>query len=326
MNANRPVRGAGLMDNSGLIRAAVLYYEHDMTHAEIGDSLGWSRIKVTRALKEARARGLVEFVIHDPVTPFDNLERALTSTYSLDSCRVGPTTGDPARTLTSLGIVGAEALVEFLPKSGTVTVAMSGALSEVVDQLHGVSLPGVAIAAATGSVAHTTAETTAALAIALARKTGASAYTIPGPLRSAPMVVRALLNEPATAAALDLAANAGHLILGVGSMHKGESRMRDNLDADYVEELVEGGAVGDIATRFFDDDAKHVPSRLDDELLSLEYEQILTIPKKFVVAAGAGKTASVSALLKAEIITDLVVTEDLARGLLSAAQNKEKVG
>ena len=326
MNAHSPVRGAGHMDDRDLIKATVLYYQHDMTHAEIGDSLGWSRIKVTRALKEARSRGLVEFVIHDPVTPFEHLERALTSAYGLDSCRVGPATDDPARTLTSLGIVGAEALRDFLPESGTVTVAMSGALSMVVDQLQGVSLPEVKIAAATGTVAHTTAETTAALAIALARKTGASAYTVPGPLRSTPNVAQALRAEPATAAALELAAGAGHLVLGVGSMFHGGGRMRDSLDAEYVEELAKGGAIGDIATRFFDDDAKHVPSRLDDELLSLEYEQIIAIPKTFVVGAGAGKTKSIAALLRAGIITDLVITEDLARGLLGAAQNREKTG
>lgn len=307
------------MDERAMIKAAVLHYQHDMTHEETGRALGWNRVKVTRALKEARARGLVEFVVHDPIAPFEHLERAVAQEFGLTSCRIGPALDDERRTLSSLGRMGAEALRDFLPASGTVAVAMSRALSLVVEQLEGVSRPEVKVAATTGTVARSTSDTSAALAMDLARRIGASAYTVPGPLRATRDTADALRRDPSVAAALELAAGASHLLVGVGSMHPHGGRMRDNLDDSHREALERAGAVGDIATRFFDRDGAQVRTELDDELLSLDFDRITAIPHVFVVASGIGKTASISALLSRRIITDLVVDADLARGLLDAA-------
>ena len=308
------------MDERSMAKAAVLYYHHDMTHEEVGQALGWSRVKTTRALKEARARGLVEFVIRDAVAPFEHLERILRDRYGLTSCRVGPAFDDRGRTTSSVAKVGAESLREFLPETGTVAVAMSTTLSEIVETLGDLPRPELQVASVTGSVMRASADTSSALAFDLARHVHGSAYTVPGPLRAAPEVARVLRADPAITAALELAASATHLVVGIGSMEPGGGRMRDSLGAGHLDELEQAGAVGDVATRFFDVDGAPVPSGLDDELLALEFEQLTAVPQVFAVAVGAGKSTAVEALLRRHFITDLVVDAELARALLETGR------
>jgi len=315
------------MDDRTLIKAAVLYYEHEMTHEEIAVSLGWSRVRVTRALKEARNRGLVEFVIKDPVAPFEYYERAMLAQYEplgLRSCRIAPSLGDPARTLTGVGRTAAATMEEFLPRDGAVAVSMSRAVSALVNQLTGVARPDVTIAAAGGSTARTTFDTSSALAIELARRLDGHAYTVPGPLRADAQIVAALRKDPDIADALSVAANATHLIVGVGSMNFGGGRTVDTLTPERRDALQRRGAVGDFVSRFIDADAEHVVDEQDDALLALTFEQVRAIPHKLVVGAGSEKGAAVQALLSRGQITDLAIDLSLARTLLATPIRKER--
>ncbi|TCP47843.1 transcriptional regulator [Tamaricihabitans halophyticus] len=304
-------------DERELTKAAVLYYQHDMTHAEVGRALGWSRIKVTRNLQRARALGLVEFVIHDPVAPFEHLEQSLIERYQLDACRVAPTLDDQDRTLAAVGRAGAELMEDFLPYHGVVAVGMSRAVSAMVARLDQISRPELIISAASGSVARTNSYTASALAIDLSRRLGATAHNIPAPLHSDPANVAALRREPAIASALGIAASAGHLVVGVGSMHPGGGTALDGMPTRIREQLIAGGAVGDLVSRYYDEDATAVASDLDTQLLVLEHDEVSAIPKKFVVVAGRGKARAVFALLRAGQITTLALDADLARSLLS---------
>jgi hypothetical protein len=58
-------------------RAARLHYQHGYTHQQIAETLGVSRVKVTRMLAEARRTGIVEIRIHSDETIFTDLEVAL---------------------------------------------------------------------------------------------------------------------------------------------------------------------------------------------------------------------------------------------------------
>src|SRR6056297_2688570 len=91
-------------------RVARLHYEHGFTHQQIADTLGLSRVKVTRLLAEARRIGIVEIRIHSDESIFTDLEVALTQRYALRQAWVAPTFGSRERLLQSIGTVGATAL------------------------------------------------------------------------------------------------------------------------------------------------------------------------------------------------------------------------
>lgn len=308
------------MDNESLVKIAILYYEHDMTHVEIANAIGSSRVKVTRALQEARRRKLVEFIIRDPVAPFEFYERALLDRYAddgLQACGVAPTRDGERQTRNGLGQIAVPKLRQFLPCDGVVALSMSRAVSATVNQLTETSRSELTVAAASGSVARTTSDTSSALAIELARRLGGRAYTVQGPMRPSSEILASLRREPGVADALRVASEATHLVTGVGSMAPGGGRVVDSLDGNERNSLISRGAVGDLASRFFDADGKSVTNDDDDRLLSLTHDQVWAIPKKMVIGAGTGKSEAIATLLRCKQITSLVVDVSLARELIS---------
>src|SRR5919199_3973012 len=109
MATRYPVDQHSLSDHDRLILHALrLYYEHDLTQAEIAQRMGFSRPKVTRLIAEGRDRGLVEITITEPVGGFTPLEIALEDHYGLDEAIV-VASGDERQTteLTAGGMCGA---------------------------------------------------------------------------------------------------------------------------------------------------------------------------------------------------------------------------
>ena len=85
-----------------MIDAARLHYEHGLTHQEVADEFGLSRIKVTRLLAQARATGVVEIRINAPEEPFADLADRLCERYRLSTVWIAPTLPDAARATTAL--------------------------------------------------------------------------------------------------------------------------------------------------------------------------------------------------------------------------------
>ena len=96
-----------------MIDAARLHYEHGLTHQEVADEFGLSRIKVTRLLAQARATGVVEIRINAPEEPFADLADRLCERYRLSTVWIAPTLPDAARATTALDQVGAAMHARF---------------------------------------------------------------------------------------------------------------------------------------------------------------------------------------------------------------------
>ncbi len=62
-----------------LVRIAWLYYMEELTQAEIADRLNMSRIKITRYLKQAREKGIVQINIQSNNSNVLELESALSN-------------------------------------------------------------------------------------------------------------------------------------------------------------------------------------------------------------------------------------------------------
>ncbi len=75
-------------DQDLMIEAATLYYEEQLTQAEIGQRLATSRSTVSRLLRDARAQGVVQVTIHHPWARHSQLEARLRTTFGLRDARV----------------------------------------------------------------------------------------------------------------------------------------------------------------------------------------------------------------------------------------------
>jgi deoxyribonucleoside regulator len=70
-----------------LARVASLYYEYDYSQQQIGEMLTISRSNISRLLKEAKQKGLVEIRIHKRIPTVPQVEYELRERFGLHSER-----------------------------------------------------------------------------------------------------------------------------------------------------------------------------------------------------------------------------------------------
>ncbi|MFJ5123063.1 sugar-binding transcriptional regulator [Kitasatospora sp. NPDC088548] len=299
-------------------KIARLYYEHGLTHQEIADLCGLSRIKVTRLLAEARRVGIVEITVHSDDHLFVGLESALGRAYPLRQAWVGPTFEDEARAAHSLGAVAAECVSALLEDRATVAVGLSASVATIPRHLRPGAARDVNFVPLTGSGGGISrAASSHELALAFAAGAGGHAYHLPAPLLArTPQAAQVWREDPAVQETLERAVSADVLVAGIGGR---TGLLVENLSASDLAATRGRGAVGDISGRFFDANGAAVPCEVDDRLIGLSLAQLRAVPVRIGVARGAAKLQALRVALSQGLINVLVTDSSTAEGLLAAA-------
>ena len=66
-----------------LVRIAELYYQQGLSQQEISKMMGISRPTISRLLDEAKETGVVEIIVHSPITKHPQLSYALRTAFGL---------------------------------------------------------------------------------------------------------------------------------------------------------------------------------------------------------------------------------------------------
>ncbi len=108
-----------LMDGREELLATVasLYYKLDRSQAEIAERFGVSTSKISRMLKEARDRGIVDIRIHMPIPRDVALEQALCTAFGLRDALVlqSGSESDEEQLLIACGRLAASWLAREIP-------------------------------------------------------------------------------------------------------------------------------------------------------------------------------------------------------------------
>jgi len=300
-------------------RVARMYYEHGLTHQEIATALGLSRVRVTRLLAEARDSGLVEIIVHVDDELFGEEEQALVNRFGLIQAWISPSVADGEKAAKSLGAVGAGGLINLIEKDSIVALSLSSAVARVVEEIPSRHI-GASFVPVTGSssgLVH--GSNPHELALTMAARTGGRAFHLPSPLLAASgEAATSMYNDPGVREVLELAAQADVLIAGLGGMTQGQGILLNSIAPDERSELIDGGAVGDIAGRFFTAAGKPVQGKLDARLVGLRLDQLLAIRLRLGVAYGPTKVEALRAALENKLVNILVTDSDTARALLSS--------
>ncbi|MCC5949737.1 MAG: helix-turn-helix domain-containing protein [Nitriliruptoraceae bacterium] len=298
---------------------ARLHYEHGLTHQQIADLVGVSRVKVTRLLAEARRTGVVEIRVHSDEPLFTELELELATHVGLDRVLLAPSSADEDAQLDALGAVGARSLRSLLVPDATVAVGLSASVAAMARHLRGLERPDTRFVPATGTwLPDDGAPQHDDVAQALARAVGARSSTLPAPVLTATEEAAShYLQEPAVRDALARARRADVAVVGIGGVTSGSSLLLDtSLPPDTVEQLIAAGAVGGIVASFHDDRGQPIATDLARRIVGLTVEQLHAIPVRLGVAGGPAKRAAVAGALRGRHLTALVTDHDTARWLL----------
>ena len=307
-------------------RVARLHYEHGFTHQQIADTLGLSRVKVTRLLAEARRVGVVEIRIHSDESIFTDLEVALRDRYGLQQAWVAPTFEARERLFQSIGTVGATALQAAIHPGMTVAVDLSETVAAVAPHVKVDDASATLFVPATG-IRLGSRETVRPQDVAhdLARAFKGQTRQLPAPvLASSEESARLLRQEPDIAATLELARNADIALFGIGGTIPGAGMIMDGtVPQGTIRELVGAGAVGGISAGFYDATGTPVVTSLARRIIGLSLEELLGVPTRIAVAGGPDKHEAILGAIRGGYITVLVTDEATARYLTERIDSEE---
>jgi deoxyribonucleoside regulator len=303
---------------------AELYHVEGKTQAEIADDIGVSRTKVLRALKEARAVGIVQITVVDPSQTVSTLAASLESQFGLrKAIVVSDHPGDGRFARHRIGHAAARYLDETLGDDAVLGIGWGRTLYDVTQAIESDrrrNLRVVPLLGGLGQIApsfqvHDMART-------CAERLGGTWSTLFVPaLVEDPDAYAALMASPDVSAVTRAWAQVDVALVGIGNIDLGpEFRM---LFADYLtDEVIHGlgtaGAVGDICMRFFDGAGRPLEGALE-HVVSIELENLAAVPTKVAAAGGGSKAGAILGALRGGYVDVLVTDGAAARGVLDLA-------
>ena len=308
-------------DRAALIKAARMYFLDGRSQDDVARALGTSRSNVSRILSAARAQGIVEIRVHDQTSREKDLENALRERFDLTHVRVAafrPGVDTPA----AAGDLAAQWLDESLRDGQVLGLSWGTSLQAMVESFSVDQPRSVEVVPLVGGLS--TAESLVAgqeLVRELAGRLGATYRYLHAPaLMRSEMARDSLLDEPAIAEVLQLAATADIAMVGIGTVGTGSSNAIIEglgLSATDRKAFLAARPVGDTCCRFFDAEGKPIFGAVHDRVLAIGLEQLRRIPTVIGVVTGVEKMPGVLGALRGGLVDGLVTDAALALALLT---------
>jgi DNA-binding transcriptional regulator LsrR (DeoR family) len=311
-----------------LADVAEMYYLEEKDQTEIARKVGVTRSMISRMLKEAREKGIVEIRVHRSLQTEFSLESALIRQFQLEGALVisPPKTAGP-HYLEYLGSAGAVALKRYLKPGITLGTSWGTSVSAVVDSLQVEGPIAVKIVQLVGALgARNTEYDGHALVARLVEKLNGEAHYLNAPfLCPNPKTASTLLKTKGIQETIELGRKSDMALLGIGSTNP---KFSSYYLAGYVplaelKKLHQDGAVGDVCGLHFDKDGKAICSTFCKRLVTISKEDLAEIPLRIGVAGGLGKVTSILGALRAGYINFLVTDSDTAKAVLEQAGKDE---
>ena len=301
-----------------LVEASRLYYEKDMTQAEIAKRMNISRPAVSKLLSDARLCGIVKINIKSPLLSDESLQEELCSRYHLKASLVVPSRSGDEKLLTRLVISQAALYIEkLLPKVNRIGLGWGDAIGSLVDEIKGDPSRDIE----TGHVCPVIGNApndikwyqTNELTRIFASKTGFTPHYLHAPAFPVTVENKALFENTAEYQETSkLWRELDMVILGVGTY---PSVPDQATAARFGNLLREKKAVGMLATYYFDGDGKIIKSK-DDIVIRIARNDLERVDRVVLIGGGEKKINSVRGILKTGLVNHLITDENTARALL----------
>lgn len=319
-----------------LAEVARQYYLDELTQEQIAQRIGVSRSNVSRMLKEARERGIVEIRVHHPLRTAPDLQESLRASLSLRECLVlaSPVNGgEPAgasqesgdAVLKPLSALAARYLNDQIVDGEIVGVGWGSTVYNVVVSGYFQRKQRTSVVQLMGSVGGATPDIDGGqVASRLGRALGARVYYLQAPMVVTDAGVRTgLLRDPHIRQTLEMARRADLLFFSVGAVTRASGIYRAGYLSDLDLEYIQGqGAVGDICGVYFRQDGSPCSLELEERTVAVSAEIMRNAPLRVGVGWGAAKALPSIGAIRAGLINVLITEEECAREILTILERE----
>jgi DNA-binding transcriptional regulator LsrR (DeoR family) len=313
----------GSEDRAALLAdVAQMYYLEDKSQAEIARVVGVTRSMVSRMLKEARDKGIVEVRIHRSLRLEPDLETALVNRFKLkEALVVGLPKASDVHLLDYLGLAGKNYLKPHLVPDVILGLSWGTSVSAVINRMDMPEPLQCKIVQLVGALgAQNNSYDGHALVSQLVEKLGGEGYYLNAPfLCTDSTTAESVLETPSIKEAISWGRKAQIALVGVGSTKPNYSSyyLAGYVSRKELNQLRKEGAVGDVCGLHFDIDGRDVCGDFCERMVTIRKVDLLAIPLRLGIAGGEGKVEAILGALRGGYINVLVTDGTTARNILA---------
>jgi DNA-binding transcriptional regulator LsrR (DeoR family) len=261
----------------------------------------------------------VQITVNTPNHLFSEVETRLEKLFGLYEAIVVETrNGDSQENIIrELGIAAAGYLERSVGTTTTIGISWGSTLHGTVAALHSNRLPKTKVVQIIGGLGQPEAEVHATdLCHRLARSLGSQLTLLPAPgIVSTEQARNVLLADLFIQRAMSMFDHLDIAFVGIGTPTP-ESLLGSILSRTELEALLQNGAVGDIALRFFDIQGEPVQSKIDQRVIGVTFAQLKRTRRVVGIAGGPKKFKSILGALRGKLINVLITDSVNAEKLL----------
>lgn len=320
------VQPQALTDQERLILKVLrLYYEHDLTQADIAARMGFSRPKVSKLISDGRDKGLVKIEVARPEGDLAPLEIALEDSYNLTEVIVVPSSGNRQTTELSAGHAGAALLKRICTPTTVLGLSWGISLRALADAVLPGSLTCEKVVPLVGGMGKAKARLHSNQVCAtLAEKLQVECLHLAAPaIARSPRSRSELATLPGIQDTLSEGRSCDVAVVGIGGILL-DSTM---VEAGYFspEEFLglgKQGIVGDVCCHFLDGKGEARYTDLSGRIVGVTPGDLRAIPATIGIATGEDKASGVAAAILGGYVRSLICDRDLATSLLGLTERR----
>jgi deoxyribonucleoside regulator len=304
-----------------LAQVASLYYEDNLTQAEIARRINTSRSTVSRLLRKARETGVVEITIHYPCKTVPEIAHDLVGRFHLHYAQVLASQGQPYEVvLRGLGELAARYIESLLVEDSILGISWGTAVYSTIQALRPKQEMPIRVVQMLGAAGTDDPQIDGPdLVRQLSTAFGGEPHYLHAPLIVEEAQLREMLqHEPRIRETLSLAQRADVALVGIGVLVPELSNLLRGgyLTREELDRLQAQGAVGDICARHYDIQGSVLEIELNRRIVGIELEALHNIERVIGVAGGKAKAETILGALRGGHVTVLVTDEAAAREVL----------
>jgi len=306
--------------NALLLKVAEMYYYEKLSQREISLRLGLSIPTVSRLLKEAFNKGIVQVKIENIEKRLFQMEKELEKKFSLEKAIVIDLNVqiDQWSSKKILAKEASKIITNFFSPGDLIGIGPGETIFEMISSLSiETKIPNIRIIPLMGGWGiHNVQYETNKLAIFMAYALGCDFYLLTVPaFVSSPYIKEKFLNEPQIRECIKKWEEVKVAIFSIGPEIEYSILPLIAQDNTLINEVKRRGGVSDILGRIINEDGEELDIFFNKCLISIDFNQLLRIPIRIGIG-GVSKIRGIKASLKKGIINILITDREACTYLL----------
>ncbi|MBX2885250.1 MAG: hypothetical protein KTR32_35165 [Granulosicoccus sp.] len=303
-----------------LVRIAWACEIEGLTQADAAERFGVTRLRVNKALAEARKRGLVKVSINSQFSACAEAEFEIRNRFALDEVHVAPLSDRHGTVKELIGYYLGQYLDRILASSSIQRFGLGWGttLNFAMQHMRRLNRSDMEIMSVMGCVTRASDVNIIESTRLLANLCNAQKRYFTAPLYATSKKSRdTVIKQEVFRQMLDRIRNVDALAMTVGDASSMSDMIRDGLPSSVTpQDLVDAGAVGDALGYYLDCNGKPIDHSINGCVIGMQLADLGNIPNVILAAGGQHKHRIIRAMLSLDLVNTLITDQVTAEYLL----------